>query len=262
MGRRPAGAGGARGLGGGAVIKMTICAGRRPGMTHAEFRRYVTTVHGPLVASISEVAADLHAYHYNFPVAGARDPLLGHPLADTLDIVTQGWFDSVAAQRANMRHPRYLQVIRPDEGRFADEARAVMHYMTERRLGEFPSPAAPPPAKLLYFRRRRAGLTRAAFQEAWLAEAGPALAAAAAGSLGYQQNHAVAESEHPDGGDPRYYDVIDEIALTSPAAAAALGADRTASDRLRDIESRLLEPGRTRVLLTETVVSLPWKDRR
>ena len=94
------------------MIKMTICAGRRPGLTHDEFRRYVTQVHGPLVASITEVAADLRAYHYNFPIAAPVAQLFGHPLADTFDIVTQGWFDSLEAQRASMRHPRYLEIIR------------------------------------------------------------------------------------------------------------------------------------------------------
>jgi len=240
---------------------MTICAGRRAGLTHGEFRRYVTEVHGPLVASVDEVAADLRAYHYNFPVAAPAAPPFGHPWADTLDIVTQGWFDSIEAQRANMRHPRYLAIIRPDEGRFADEARATMHYMAERPVVGASSPAAPAPYKLLVFRRRRAGLTREAFQAAWLADAGPLVARCVAGSNGYLQNHAAGESEHPSGEDPAYYDVLDEVALGDPQMWAGFGSDTEAATGLRDMEARLLEPARTRVLVTQTHVSLPWKGR-
>jgi hypothetical protein len=59
------------------MIKMMILAPRRPGLTHAEFRRYVTEVHGPLVRSVTAVAQDIRHYHYNFPVPGAVDTAFG-----------------------------------------------------------------------------------------------------------------------------------------------------------------------------------------
>jgi predicted secreted protein len=235
------------------MIKMTILAGRRPGLSHAEFRRYVTEVHGPLVRSVTEVAADIRHYHYNFPLAGAVDLAFGHPLAEQLDIVTQGWFDSVAAQLANMRHPRYLAVVRPDEGRFANESRAVMHYMTETQVLDRPRPRY----KVLYFRRRRPGLARAAFQDAWRQRFAPAMALVAASAQGYVQNHATSESDHPDGANAKYFDVIDEIGLADPAALAKLGADATAVARLRSLESELLDTARTRALVTETIENIP-----
>lgn len=46
---------------------MIILAPRRAGMTHPEFRRYVTDVHGPPVKSVTEVATDIRHYHCNFP---------------------------------------------------------------------------------------------------------------------------------------------------------------------------------------------------
>ena len=76
------------------MMKMMILAPRRPDMTQAQFRSYLTEVHGPLVRSVPEVAGDFHSYVYNFPLAGQADSILGHPLAD-LDVVTQGIFDSV-----------------------------------------------------------------------------------------------------------------------------------------------------------------------
>ena len=80
------------------MVKMMILAPRRDTMTHVQFRDYVINTHGPLVKSIPEVAAGIRRYHYNFPIPGAVDPLFGHPLAsDDYDIVTQAWFDSLAA---------------------------------------------------------------------------------------------------------------------------------------------------------------------
>jgi len=226
----------------------------------------VVDVHGPLVRSVPEVAADIRHYHYNFPVAGAADSALLHPLADHLDIVTQGWFDSVAAQRANMRHARYLQVVRPDEGRFADEGNALMHYTSEHVASEHVASGhgagdrGPPPYKVFWFRRRRSTLSRAAFQGAWREQYAPALAAAArAGGLPGRcvLNEVLAEQEHPDGANPRYYDVIDELGLPSPGALANLRSDESRLSALRALEAELLEPGRTRALLTETVVNIP-----
>ena len=235
------------------MIKMTILAGRKAGLSHAEFRRYVTEVHGPLVRSVTEVAADIRHYHYNFPLAGAVDLAFGHPLAEHLDILTQGWFDSVAAQRANMRHPRYLSVVRPDEGRFADESGALMHYMSESIVVGGP----PPRYKAFYCRRRRAGLSRAEFQNTWRRRFAPALAEVACSAQGYVLNDTTSESDHADGANPRYFDVIDEIGLADPAQLATLGADTAAVAHLRALESELLDTARTRALVTETIVNIP-----
>ena len=112
------------------MIKMMILAPRRAGMTHAEFRTYVTDVHGPLVRSVTAVAQDIRHYHYNFPAPGAVDTAFGHPLADHLDICTEASFDSVQAQKDNMKRPGYMEILRPDEHRFAGEG-AVMHYTKE-----------------------------------------------------------------------------------------------------------------------------------
>ena len=235
------------------MIKMTILAGRRPELSHAGFRRYVTEVHGTLVRSVTEVAADIRHYHYNFPLAGTADLAFGHPLALQLDIVTQGWFDSVAAQLANMRHPRYLSVVRPDEGRFADETSALMHYTSETRVLDGPLPRY----KVFYFRRRRPGLSRAEFQDAWRQRVAPAMALAVDGAQGYVQNHTTSESDHPDGANPKYFDVIDEIGLASPSALAKFGSNTGAVARMNALETELLETGRTRALITETVVNIP-----
>jgi hypothetical protein len=238
------------------MMKMMILAGRKPGMSHTEFRRYVTEVHGPLVNSVPEVASRIHHYHYNFPIFGAADTAFGHPLAEHLDIVTQGWFDSLESQLATVAEPRYLAVVRPDEGRFANEAKAVMHYTEETPIVSGDTTAV----KIFYFRRRRTGLSRQQFQAAWrtrFAEALTANTGFTTVASSYVQNCALSEAEHPDGTDPKFFDVIDELRLHSVAALGALREDTAALRKIEDLESELCEPSRTRALVTETIMSIP-----
>jgi hypothetical protein len=236
------------------MIKMMILAPRRAGMTHPEFRAYVTDVHGPLVKSVTAVAQDIRHYHYNFPVPGAADTAFGHPLADYLDICTEAWFDSVQAQKHNMKRPGYMEILRPDEQRFAGDG-AVMHYTKEwpvlrgeRTLN-----------RVFYYRRRASGRSRVEFQQRWL-EGMRAIFTEdtrPAGIAGYIQNHAVAETEHEDGDDPKYFDVIDEFFLEGPGSLAALGADAAIREAVRSLEESLLETSRTRAFIGETKVNIP-----
>ncbi len=238
------------------MMKMMILAPRRPDMTHEEFRHYVTRIHGPLVRSVPEVAADIRHYHYNFPMPGVAGGAVGHPLASEIDIVTQGWFDSREAQLRNMTRPGYLEIIRPDEGRFADERRAVMHYTDERVILD----GAATQTKVFYFRRLSASLTRAAFQRAW-AEAYPAAIGAVLAdetTLGrYVQNLVQSEADHPHGEDPKYYDVIDEFCLAEAADLAAFGRNAAMSARVRVVEGELLDRARTRAFVARTVYNIP-----
>jgi hypothetical protein len=239
------------------MMKMMILASRRDGMTQAEFRRYVTEVHGPLVKSVPEVADAIRHYHYNFPIADADDTAFGHPRAAHLDIVTQGWFDSREAQLANMAEPRYLEIVRPDEHRFAGPG-ALMHYTHEARTSG--GDGATPAHKIFYFRRRRAGLSREEFQAAWRTRSFDAFT----GNRGfpsvaakYVQNHTLPEADHPDGHAPKFFDVIDEIWLRSPQSLVQLREDAVGLRELRRLEAELLEPSSTRALVTETILNIP-----
>jgi hypothetical protein len=238
------------------MIKMMILAPRRKGMTHPEFRRYVTEVHGPLVKSVEEVAADIRHYHYNFPIAGALDSLFGHPIAAQLDIGTEAWFDSVEAQRQNMEHPRYMQIIRPDEYRFADGEAAVMHYAREVPVinGKRSS------FKLFYFRRRRPGLNRQEFQQQWLERFAAVLSQdreISSAISGYVQNHVVSEAEHPNGEEPKYFDVIDEFFIADLPRLAAAGKQTKSMSVFRQLEQDLLDTSRTHAFIAETVMNIP-----
>ncbi len=235
------------------MIKMMILAPRRAGMTHPEFRKYVTEVHGPLVRSVTAVAQDIRHYHYNFPVPGALDTAFGHPLADHLDICTEATFDSVQAHRDNQKRPGYMEILRPDEHRFAGEG-AVVHYTREWPVlhGE------PTLRRVFYYRRRAPGYTRVEFQQRWLEGLQSILTedTRPAGIAGYVQNHTVSETEHEDGDDPKYFDVIDEFFLEDLGALAALGR-HSAVAAVRELEASLLDTTRTRAFIAETVINIP-----
>lgn len=235
------------------MIKMMILAPRRAGMTHTEFRNYVTEVHGPLVKSVTAVAQDIRHYHYNFPIPGGADTWFGHPLADHLDIVTEAWFDSVQAQKDNMRRPGYMEILRPDEHRFAGDD-AVMHYTKECPV----LPGAATLHRVFYLLRRAPGVSRTEFQERWLDGMRAIFAqdGRSAGIAGYVQNHTVAEAEHPDGDDPKYSDVIDEFFLGEPGALAVLGADAALRGEIRKLEETLLDTSRTQAFVAETVPNI------
>lgn len=237
------------------MIKMMICAPRRDGMTHAEFRRYVTDVHGPLVRSVAEVASEIHHYHYNFPVAGVADEVFGHPLATHLDIITEAWFDSVAAQLRNMEHPRYLQVLRPDEHRFANGATAIMHYTQELTLIDGPRSAF----RIFHLRRRRRGLSRESFQEQWLARWSCVIndCGGLGAAVGYIQNHAVKEAEHPHGQDVKYFDIIDEFFVPDAQSFKTLLGKPGLRATVRSMEADLTDVTRTRAFIAEMVANIP-----
>jgi hypothetical protein len=236
------------------MIKMMILAPRRAGMTHAEFRAYVTDVHGPLVRSVTAVAQDIRHYHYNFAAPRGADTAFGHPLADHLDICTEASFDSVQAQKDNMKRPGYMEILRPDEHRFAGEG-AVMHYTKEWPVlrGERTL------SRVFYYRRRAPGLSRVEFQQRWLEGMRAIFTedSRPVGIAGCIQNHTVSEAEHEDGDDSKYFDVIDEFFLDEPDNLAALAGDAATLARVRRLEAELLDMSRTRVFIGETVINIP-----
>lgn len=245
-------------MGSDVMMKMMILAPRRAGMSPDEFRAYVTDVHGPLVRSVTEVASEIRHYHYNFPVAGAVDSAFGHALAD-LDIITQGYFDSREAQLANMKHPRFKEVLRPDEKNFADTDRALMHYTDEHEvLATASAGPVTSPYRLFHLRRRAEGLSRAEFQRRWGEDVPAAMVPTLeqAGVARYVQNQVQAEEHHPDGQNHRFYDVIDEMWLPSLAVLGNL-AERGAAEQMRTAEAGLLAPGRTLAFVAEVVVNIP-----
>ena len=111
------------------MVKLIVCARRKPGMTHKEFARYWRENHGPLVRSVPEFIRHVRKYVQCHMVSNAA------PLGASSDFdgVAELWFDRVAELNEAFSEPRYLEVIRPDELKFADLANCVS-FVTE----EFP----------------------------------------------------------------------------------------------------------------------------
>ena len=98
------------------MVKLIVCAKRKTGITHEEFSRYWRQNHGPLVKSVPEFIRHVRKYVQCHIVSNSA------PLGASSDYdgVAELWFDSVDELNKAFNEPRYLEVIRPDELKFAD----------------------------------------------------------------------------------------------------------------------------------------------
>ncbi len=103
------------------MIKLMINVVRKPEMTHQEFSIYWREQHGPLVKSVPEFTRHIRKYVQCHPVLG-RNPL---GAGDIFDGVAELWFDNVQAMENAFSEPRYLEIVRPDELKFADLPKCV-----------------------------------------------------------------------------------------------------------------------------------------
>jgi len=108
------------------MVKFIICATRKAGMSREEFSTYWRNHHGPLVKSVPEFMRHVRKYVQCHIVEH------GVPLgADGgYDGIAELWFDSVEELVNAFNEPRYLEIIRPDELKFADLPRSIS-FITE-----------------------------------------------------------------------------------------------------------------------------------
>lgn len=103
------------------MVKMVVCAVRKPGMEHAEFDRYWRHQHAAVIKSVPEFTRHVRRY-VQCHLAAQDTPFLQ---AGGYDGVAELWFDDVAAMNTAFNEPRYLEVIRSDELKFVDMERTV-----------------------------------------------------------------------------------------------------------------------------------------
>jgi uncharacterized protein (TIGR02118 family) len=103
------------------MVKLIVCAKRKPGMTHEEFDHYWRENHGPLVRSVPEFIRHVRKYVQCHIVSNSV------PLGASSDYdgVAELWFDSLDELHQAFNEPRYLEIIRTDELKFADIANSV-----------------------------------------------------------------------------------------------------------------------------------------
>jgi uncharacterized protein (TIGR02118 family) len=109
------------------MIKLTICAVRKPGLTHAEFDHYWRHEHAPLIRSVTEFNRHVRRYVqcHRIEVGDAFGSDGGW------DGIAELWFDDVGAMQRAFSEPRYLELVRPDELKFVDLERCVSYVSEE-----------------------------------------------------------------------------------------------------------------------------------
>ena len=108
------------------MVKYIICAKRKAGMTWEEFDAYWKNHHGHVVKSVPESIRHVRKYVQCHLIPGAA-PLGAE---GDYDGIAELWFDSVEELEKAFHEPRYLEIIRPDERKFADIERC-MSFITE-----------------------------------------------------------------------------------------------------------------------------------
>jgi uncharacterized protein (TIGR02118 family) len=103
------------------MVKLIICAKRKTGMTRKEFDAYWQNQHGPLVKSVPEFMRHVRKYVQCHIVENSVP--LG--VAASYDGVAELWFDSVEEIAQAFNEPRYLEIIRRDEHKFAELADCI-----------------------------------------------------------------------------------------------------------------------------------------
>ena len=142
--------------------KLNICAARRPGMTHAQYSRYVRDKHARLVLGTEPVARHMAAYVQQHVYDGSYGP---DAPAWRYDSVSHIYAPSFEAQMAATATREYKEIIAPDEARFADQRTPMFLRFEESPL---PLPARGASSlRLLHYLRAKAGVDAADLHAKW-----------------------------------------------------------------------------------------------
>jgi uncharacterized protein (TIGR02118 family) len=107
------------------MVKLIICATRRSDISREKFDSYWREKHGPLVKSVAEFARHVRKYVQCHLVEGTAP----FGIAGDYD-GAELWFDSVDEATEAFSEPKYLEIIRSDELKFADPQKCIS-LMTE-----------------------------------------------------------------------------------------------------------------------------------
>ncbi len=143
--------------------KLNICAARRPGMTHAQYSRYVRDNHARLVLGTEAVSRHMAAYvqqHVYDGSYGSDAP------AWRYDSVSHIYAPSFEEQMAATATREYKEIIAPDEARFADQRTPLFLRFEETPL---PLPLRGASSlRLLHYLRAKVGVDTTDLHAKWV----------------------------------------------------------------------------------------------
>ncbi len=97
------------------MVKLIVCAKRKPGMGVKEFHDYWRNVHGPLIKGIPAFRKYIRKYIQCHTLAQAYKRN-----AAPFDGAAELWFDNLEDVDRFLSDPEYLEKVRPDELKFTD----------------------------------------------------------------------------------------------------------------------------------------------
>jgi hypothetical protein len=182
------------------MIKLVLWFVRKPGITAEELFNGNHRVHGDLVRGApADFRAQILRYTQSYPF----DAAYGQTGAQ-FDGVSELWYESPEAMRANLAHPYYRDVVRPDGANFADERANVVHLAAEEVVEP---PLRGQGVKVVRWLQAPAGVDPAAFDAFWTAAHEDARAQLT-GLLGYARNRVPPGAPAINGTPPTGYDAL------------------------------------------------------
>ncbi len=125
------------------MVKFTIAFRAPPGMSREECQDYYRNSHGPLVSSVPEFLRHVRSYSQNFVL----NQYCYSGDGAVIDGISELQFDNWEAYNRAFSESKYLELIRPDEKRFADLSSVLVMFSEECKIYDSGSPA-----DLKYFR--------------------------------------------------------------------------------------------------------------
>lgn len=224
--------------------KLNICAARRPGMTHAEYSRYLRDDHARLVLGTEAVSRFLQSYVQQHVYDGCYGP---EAPAWRYDSVSHICAASVADQMAATATREYKEVIAADEGRFAD-GRSPLFLMFDEVALPLPT-RGPSGQRLLHYLRPKAGVSAEQLQVAW-ASAHEALLAKAPALFQGVRRATLNRTMAAPGAQPPAYAGMCELGFLQPRDEAAM---TEVVQRIEDQLDSLIQRDASFYLLAEAV---------
>ncbi len=111
------------------MIKLMIAVKRAPGLSPAEFREHMKSVHAVLVRACPATEKYVRKYVQSYTLATE-----GSDQEPPFDGAAELWFDSKDDMTSFFADPNYLADVRPDESRFADMERTVFFVTEELQI--------------------------------------------------------------------------------------------------------------------------------